>query len=309
MGWLSTLRNTVKVYASGSRDSPYGDAERSVERDHRGDRSVIANISAGGYNVTGTAHEPASGAVVNTASRPASISPSTYTKRPPGWLTCSLPDRRHRIDSAGHRWSRGSAPDHGRRRDERQHPGAADGDRRGRRVLPDADQRRHDHAAGPVRAAHGPLPRLPERLVLLRRRAGRLGRHQHRRQLHLLLPRAGRRHLLLALPHHAARAPADGHGRADLRASAAEPRAGRQQPLRRAASAAGRPAHRVQFGYRHPVQQSAAGRSTPARPTQRPSAAAAPASTPTTTATARPATTSSTRSRSTASTPTSTSSA
>ena len=85
---------------------------------------------------------------------------------------------------------RRSAPDHGRRRDERQRAGAADGDRRGRRVLPDADQRRPDHAARPVRAAHGALPRLPERLRVLRRRAGCLGRHQHRRQLHLLLPRA-----------------------------------------------------------------------------------------------------------------------
>ncbi len=41
-------------------------------------------------------------------------------------------------------------------------------------------------------------------------------------QLHLLLPGPGSRHLFLALPHHAARAPADGHGRPDLRAAAAE---------------------------------------------------------------------------------------
>jgi len=53
--------------------------------------------------------------------------------------------------------------DHEHRRDERQPPGAADGVRRGRRILPDADQRRDDHAAGPVRNAHGPLSRLPER--------------------------------------------------------------------------------------------------------------------------------------------------
>ena len=106
---------------------------------------------------------------------------------------------------------------------ERQHSGAADGDRRGRRVLPDADQRRHDHAPRPVRAAHRPLPRLSERFLVLRRRAGCVGRHQHRRQLHLLLPGARCRDVLLALPHHAARASADGHGRADLRASAAEP--------------------------------------------------------------------------------------
>ncbi len=45
-----------------------------------------------------------------------------------------------------------------------------------------------------------------------------LHRHQHRRQLHLLLSRAGRGHLLLALPHHSARALADGHGGTDLRA-------------------------------------------------------------------------------------------
>ncbi len=42
----------------------------------------------------------------------------------------------------------------------------------------------HDHASRPVRTAHGPLPRLPERLRLLRRRAGRVDRHQRRRQLH-----------------------------------------------------------------------------------------------------------------------------
>jgi len=53
--------------------------------------------------------------------------------------------------------------------------------------------------------------RLPERLGVLRRRAGRLGRHQHRRELHLLLPGARCGHLLLALPHHPSRALADGH--------------------------------------------------------------------------------------------------
>ena len=43
--------------------------------------------------------------------------------------------------------------------------------------------------------------------------------HQHRRQLHLLLSSARCWHLLLALPHHPARALADGHGRPDLRAA------------------------------------------------------------------------------------------
>ena len=90
------------------------------------------------------------------------------------------PDRDRGHPAAGRR-SRRSAPDHGCRRHERQHPGAADGDRRGRRVLPDADQRRHDHASGPVRTAHRPLPRLSERFRVLRRRAGCLGRDQHRR--------------------------------------------------------------------------------------------------------------------------------
>ena len=42
---------------------------------------------------------------------------------------------------------------------------------------------------------------------------------------------AGRGHLLLALPHHASRALADGHGGPDLCAAATEPRAVRQQPL------------------------------------------------------------------------------
>ncbi len=61
-----------------------------------------------------------------------------------------------------------------------------------------------------------------ERLGLLRRRARRLGGHQHRRQLHVLLPGARGRHLHVALPHLAAGAPADGHGRPDLRAAEAE---------------------------------------------------------------------------------------
>ena len=87
----------------------------------------------------------------------------------------------------------------------------------------------------------------PNASGVLRRRARRLGRHQHRRQLHLLLPGAGCRHLLLALPHHAARAPADGHGRAALRAAAAESGAGRQQPLHCAQHPAERSAHRLQF--------------------------------------------------------------
>ena len=65
-------------------------------------------------------------------------------------------------------------------------------------------------------------------------------------QLHLLLPGAGCRHLLLALPHHAARAPADGHGRADLRAAAAEPGAGGEPACipARAAQQDTRSAHR-----------------------------------------------------------------
>ena len=71
----------------------------------------------------------------------------------------------------------------------------------------------------------------PECLVVLRRCARSLGRDQYWRQLDLLLPGAGRRHLFLALPHHAPRAPANGHGRADLRASAAEPGSRRHQPL------------------------------------------------------------------------------
>ncbi len=45
--------------------------------------------------------------------------------------------RRHRLLCPENRRSRGSAADHGRGRHEREHPGAADGDRRGRRVLPD----------------------------------------------------------------------------------------------------------------------------------------------------------------------------
>ena len=37
--------------------------------------------------------------------------------------------------------------------------------------VPEPDQRRHDDAAGPVRPAHGPLPRLPAGRADLRRRA------------------------------------------------------------------------------------------------------------------------------------------
>jgi hypothetical protein len=90
--------------------------------------------------------------------------------------------------------------------------------------------------------------------------AGRLGGDQHRRQLHLLLPGARRRHVLLALPHHPARAPADGHGRADLRAAAAEPRGKRGESLHGAPAAGARPAHQVRLQCRHPVQQPAARR-------------------------------------------------
>jgi hypothetical protein len=78
---------------------------------------------------------------------------------------------------------------------------------------------------------HGSLPRLSECFRILRRRAGRIGRHQHRRQLHLLLPRARRRHLFLPLPYHPARALADGHGGANLCAAAAGSRPVGHQPL------------------------------------------------------------------------------
>ena len=53
-----------------------------------------------------------------------------------------LPTRIRAARDIPNRRTRGSPPDHGCRRDERQHPGALDGDRRGRRVLPHADQRR-----------------------------------------------------------------------------------------------------------------------------------------------------------------------
>ena len=54
--------------------------------------------------------------------------------------------------------------DHGRRCDERQHPRPAHVSGRRRRIFPHPDQRRHDHAARPVRAAHGSLPRISERV-------------------------------------------------------------------------------------------------------------------------------------------------
>ena len=215
---------------------------------------------------------------------------------PTGLPHCAA-QRRHAQQRRHHRARR----DHGHGRAGRQRAGAADGHRRGRRVLPHPQQPRHDHAAGPVRAAHRPLPRLPERLVVLRRRPGRVDRHQHRRQLHLLLHGAGRRDLLLALPHHAARAPADGHGRAALRAPAAEPpdrrrrpRATRWSPANK--KAAGRSAARPAASralLRHPLHRPDAA------PPRQPIAGQRrrAASTPTTTATARPATTSSTRSR------------
>ena len=166
----------------------------------------------------------------------------------------------------------------------------------------------HDHAARSVRAAHGALPRLSERLRVLRRRAGCFGRDQHRRQLHLLLPGAGRRHVLLALPHHAARAPADGHGRADLRAAAAEPRAGRQACC--AALWAQQGDLRTTFATPRTTSSAATRcRAVDTGATRRTNRRAHRDCTPTTTATARPPTTSSIPSRSTVSIPTSTSSA
>ena len=77
---------------------------------------------------------------------------------------------------------------------------------------------------GSFRAAHGALPRISQRFLFLRWRAGCIGGHQHRRQLDVLLYRARCRHVLLALPHHAARAPADGHGGPAVRPAAAESR-------------------------------------------------------------------------------------
>ena len=137
-----------------------------------------------------------------------------------------------------------------------------------------------------------PLPRLSERLVVLRRRARRIGRHQHRRQLHLLLPGAGRRHLLLALPHHAARAPADGHGRADLRAAAAEPCGGGQHRCYTALSDSSKSDLRTACNSASDILCSNADcrRSTP-RDASDDSGSGKPATgrtTPTTTATARP---------------------
>ncbi len=98
---------------------------------------------------------------------------------------------------------------------ERQHPGAADGDRRGRRVLPHAHQRRawscgpdlfeqhtvHFHGYPNASAFYDGVPDASVAINI----GGSF-------TYYYLAP--GCRDLLLALPHHAARAPADGHGRA-----------------------------------------------------------------------------------------------
>ena len=75
---------------------------------------------------------------------------SSSSRAPRACPTSTSPPRRRRPACRADGRPCRPASDHGRRRDEREHPGAADGHRRGRRVLPDADQRRHDHAAGPL---------------------------------------------------------------------------------------------------------------------------------------------------------------
>jgi len=67
----------------------------------------------------------------------------------------------------------------------------------------------HDHAAGSVRAAHRPLPRLPERFGLSMTVYRTLPWPSTSVELHLLLLGAGCRHLFLAL-HIRHRALADG---------------------------------------------------------------------------------------------------
>jgi len=183
---------------------------------------------------------------------------------------------------------------HGHGRARRELARAAHRDRRGRRAVPHPQQPRHDHAAGPLRAAHRPLPRLPERLVLLRTACRRVRRHQHRGQLHLLLHGPRRGDVLLALPHHAARAPRDGHGRPALRAAAPGPADRERLAPRRAhrREPAGRPSIRRPPGSPAPTSSARAR-----RPRRRPTRSPARQVRLQRRRRGRPATTSSTRSR------------
>ena len=98
--------------------------------------------------------------------------------------------------------------------------GAHHRDQGGRRLLSDADQRVDGDAAGPVRPAHGALPRLSAAAAGVRRHARGLLRREHGFDGDLLLPAQRSGHLHVPLPPGGHRAHADGHARQPVREAA-----------------------------------------------------------------------------------------
>ncbi len=93
---------------------------------------------------------------------------------------------------------------------------------RGRRVLPEPHERRHEHAARPLRPPLGALPRVPAGRARLRRHARELDRREHGVDAHLLLQDRRARHLHVPLSRRGDRAHADGDARQPLRGAPAE---------------------------------------------------------------------------------------
>ena len=167
------------------------------------------------------------------------------TSRPQRRL--QAPDRRRRVHQHGRQdpVARRAVPVHLRlrRRDgPAGGPGHDDRDARGGLLrahdlrqagagpLPDAHQRRDDHAAGPLRSPLGPLPRVPQRRPDLRRRSGCFRHGDPGGELHLLLQERRRRDVSVPLPRRGDRAHADGDARQPLRPAGAGRQRGPSRP-------------------------------------------------------------------------------
>ena len=85
-------------------------------------------------------------------------------------------------------------------------------------------------APGPLRRAHPPLARVPQRHPLLRRGAHRVGLGASREQLHVRLQAARGRDVHVPLPRRGHRARPHGHDRAGLRPSGARAQVRLQRP-------------------------------------------------------------------------------